>query len=104
MAVALLDYATHFVMGCVGSKTKTVKQSPANEDPLVLAAETACEYNYFRSCVSDFIFLVVKCTGYFNLFFQTLLIFKIIYLLEIGLCRHTFMHTNIHMYVCPYSQ
>lgn len=41
MAVALLDYATHFVMGCVGSKTKTVKQSPANEDPVVLAAETA---------------------------------------------------------------
>ena len=35
-----MDYAIDFVMGCVGSKTKTVEQPPGDEDPVVLAAET----------------------------------------------------------------
>lgn len=41
MALALFDYAIDFVMGCIGSKTKTVEQPPGYEDPVVLAAETA---------------------------------------------------------------
>lgn len=45
----LLYYVTYLVMGCIGSKT--LEQSPGYEDPVVLAAETNCEYIPICSCL-----------------------------------------------------
>jgi hypothetical protein len=83
VALALFDYAIDFVMGCIGSKTKTVEQPPDTKIPLFLLQKQHVSIILLGSCFY-YIFLIVKCAGLFTVF-PNVTELTIIYVLEIGL-------------------